>query len=277
MLWKLVAGTGCVVMAVGLGASAAPASRPVPSPAEDTCEEVGRSEPTGNLNKTTVPPDGSEVEPGTPIEVTLEWDASDLRGALLHKALDCVWVDGRLAPPLSTEQRGAPNDGRFRHRYVVPPDLPAGSTVCDRGFISGPVGDDTFARHTSKKVCFTVKSPVPVIGPTPPAPPVSAPPASASGPPPPDRPAESVPDARAPLGPEVPGPPPVSAPLAAPAVAPAPPALAPVSSPLAPAPPVLPTTGGDARRLIAAAGADLTFAGLALIGGARRRARRSSP
>ena len=51
MLWKLVAGTGCVVMAAGLAASPASASRPVPSPAEDTCEEVGRSEPTGDLNK----------------------------------------------------------------------------------------------------------------------------------------------------------------------------------------------------------------------------------
>ena len=277
MLRKLVAGVGCALMAAGLAAGAAlaavaPSAR-VPSPAEETCEEVGQGEPTGKLHKTTVPPDGSEVEPASPIEVTLEWDASALEGALLHKALDCVWVDGRLVPQLSVEQRNAPNDGRFLHRYVVPADLPAGSKVCDRGFVSGGMTGDTFSRHKSKEVCFTVKPPLPATVPAPltPAPLTPAP----LTPAPPDRPAEPVPDAsRATLGaPETPEPTPAPPLQAAPAVTPAPPAP---PAPRSPLQPVLPQTGGRGRPLLVAAGADLAFAGLALIAGARRRLHCSS-
>jgi hypothetical protein len=156
-----------------------------PGGVAEMCPEVLKGAPSGELKKETDPPDGSEVRGGDVIKVKLLWDETRYDGPKLHKALDCVTLDGDLAPDLSVEERDAANDGVFEHSYTVPKGLPEGTVVCDRGFVSGPGREEEFKRAKSNKVCFPVVAPSagesapPAPPPTPPAP---APPPIAAGP-----------------------------------------------------------------------------------------------
>jgi hypothetical protein len=111
------------------------------------------------------------VAAGQDIAVDITWRLSDWTSPVLHKALDCVYVNGRYVPELSGGVRLPPNDGHFGYRYVVP-DVPPGSTICDQGFVSGPNGFEDYAREVSNVVCFPVAQPAP-----PPPSPAPAPPA----------------------------------------------------------------------------------------------------
>ncbi len=93
-------------------------------------------------------------------------------GPDLHKAVDCVYINGLLAPELSGGERPTPNDGHFAFHYFVPLDVPPGSEICDQGFVSGPSGWEDYARSVSNVVCFPV-----VVPPPPPPPCCEAPPA----------------------------------------------------------------------------------------------------
>ncbi len=210
-----------------------------PGGVTDTCPEILVGTPTGGIEKVTEPADGSEVRPGDVVFVTLIWETSTFTGPVLHKALDCVTIDGAPADELSTQERDTANDGSFEHRFTVPGDLPDGARLCDRGFVSGPAGDG-FDRQKSNDVCFIVRSDQPVAGPAPavtliptetPVSPTS--PTSPTSPASPDSPAADAPDgpdaaSGAPeaglTAPEVtPGPGPATAtPFAAPVAGPAP-------------------------------------------------------
>ncbi|MDQ3944411.1 MAG: hypothetical protein M3357_04535 [Actinomycetota bacterium] len=171
MFLRLMAAAGCVLAGVALPVLEAEAQR-APSPLADTCEEAARGEPTGPARKSTVPPDGSTVQPGEAVEVAITWPPETFAGDAVHKVLDCVTVGGALSPELSAEERNADNDGVFQHRFVVPADAGPGTIVCDRGFVSGPGATGIFARHKTNEVCMTV-APSPEATPAhPPAAPV---------------------------------------------------------------------------------------------------------
>ena len=127
-----------------------------PGELTDTCPEVLAGTPTGGLEKVTDPPDGSEIRRGALVVVTLRWDRATFAGTGLHKALDCVTVDGAPADRLSVQERDTANDGIFETRFTVPDDLADGTRLCDRGFVSGPGPGNTFERLKSNDVCFTI-------------------------------------------------------------------------------------------------------------------------
>ena len=133
----------------------------------DTCPEVLAGPPTGGLKKVTVPVDGSEVRRGDVVAVTLRWDTTTFTSPVLHKALDCVTIDGALVDRLSSQERDTANDGRFETHFTVPGDLADGTRLCDRGFVSGPGNDNGFAREKSNDVCFTVRGDIPATVPAP--------------------------------------------------------------------------------------------------------------
>ena len=108
------------------------------------------------LHKETTPPPGTPVQPGDAIVVEITWRLTDWVAPDLHKALDCVSIDNRYVPELSGGERPTPNDGHFSWRYVVPAGLPAGATICDQGFVSGPTGEEEYGREISNVVCFPV-------------------------------------------------------------------------------------------------------------------------
>ena len=79
-----------------------------PGGVSDTCPEVVAGAPTGGVEKVTVPVDGSEVRRGAVVAVTLRWDVTTFTSPVLHKALDCVTVDGALAAQPRSRLRWAP-------------------------------------------------------------------------------------------------------------------------------------------------------------------------
>ena len=138
-----------------------------PGGVSDTCPEVLAGPPTGGVAKVTDPVDGSEVRRGAVVAVTLLWDVTTFTSPVLHKALDCVTVDGALADQLGFQERDTANDGSFETQFTVPGDLADGTRLCDRGFVSGPGNDDGFAREKSNDVCFTVRGDMPATAPAP--------------------------------------------------------------------------------------------------------------
>jgi len=163
-----------------MGAAGATPSHPGGVP--DTCPEVLAGVPTGGLQKLTSPPAGSAVSRGMGVEVRLRWDPARFATPLLHKTLDCVTVNGQPVDDLSLQERDTPNDGEFTTRMTVPAGLVDGTELCDRGFVSGPAPDATFAREKSNDVCFTVRGDIPLV--TMPAPSAALTPSSAESPPP---------------------------------------------------------------------------------------------
>jgi LPXTG-motif cell wall-anchored protein len=204
------------------------------------------------------------VHGGDVIKVRLRWDESHFDGPTLHKALDCVTVDGDLAPDLSVEERDTANDGEFEHSYTVPKGLPEGTRVCDRGFISGPGRDkDKFYRKKSNVVCFPVAGPTAGESGPSPAPPPSAP----TPPPPVEQPPAPPPIGAGPAGGPVP--PRLSAETPLPAAGQA---VQPGPQPAA----TLPRTGSDSHLLVlVAAGALLSGALSAAARGPRPASRLS--
>ena len=140
------------------------------------CENSDLADSYFSLHKTTSPRPGTPVRPGDEILVDITWDVWNCIGPDVHKALDCVYINGVFVPELSGGERPTPNDGHFGFSYFVPLDVPPGSEICDQGFVSGPQGWEEYGRAVSNVVCF------PVDVPPPPPPP---PPSSCCAPPPP--------------------------------------------------------------------------------------------
>src|SRR5581483_1135792 len=311
MLRKLAAGTGAALVAAGLAATPAVATR-LPNTPEESCGDVPHAEQNG-LVKVTTPADGSPVDPGDTIDVTLKWSDGLLDVAVLDRALDCVEIDGSPAPGLSLDEQEVPDRSPITHRYRIPSGLAPGTRVCDQGFLFGPPAEVP-QRLASNRVCFTVGPPASIPPTTPPGGPAvpagggpggvtppspspgptqpeapgpggsGLPPSGGSGPGGPGSPGPGLPPGG---GGQVPsadtsatGPPPLSPPATAPAAPPAAStrpaeaARAPAGAP-AEAQPNLPRTGRDDRPLAVAGGANLIAAGLALIAGARHRRQRA--
>jgi hypothetical protein len=162
----------------------APAPPPPPPPAVNGsiygCENTDLPGTALALNKTTTPPEGTPVAPGDEVLVDITWRVSDWVAPDLHKALDCVYINGRYVPGLSGGERETANDGHFAYHYVVPGDAPVGGTICDQGFVSGPNGAEEYFREVSNVVCF----PICASTPPPPPPPVVETTTTTTAPPP---------------------------------------------------------------------------------------------
>ena len=163
----LLLGTGLGIAGAESGASAE-GTHSHPGGIPETCPEVLHAS-GGGLSKTTDPPGGAAVHPGQTVTVTLRWDRHDFPDAHLHKALDCVTLDGRLLEAQSVLERDTANDGVFEYSYTVPEAARAGSALCDRGFVSGPSSgrDGAFRREPSDLVCQHVEPAAAVIAPGP--------------------------------------------------------------------------------------------------------------
>ena len=141
-----------------------PPSPPPPPPLFEPIYGCENSDLAGthlSLHKTTTPPPGTPVRPGDEILVDITWSVWDWIGPDLHKALDCVYINGVFVPELSGGERPTPNDGHFGFHYFVPLDVPPGSEICDQGFVSGPSGWEEYDRAVSNVVCFPVDVPPP--------------------------------------------------------------------------------------------------------------------
>ncbi len=156
----------CGQPACGQGPLAPPPPPPPPPLFEPIygCENSDLAGTGLSLHKTTTPPPGTPVRPGDEILVDITWSVWDWIGPDLHKALDCVYINGVFVPELSGGERPTPNDGHFGFHYFVPLDVPPGSEICDQGFVSGPNGWEEYGRAVSNVVCF----PVDVTPPPPP-------------------------------------------------------------------------------------------------------------
>jgi hypothetical protein len=219
-----------------------------------TCERILGQPATGGLDTQTNPPAGSDVSPGDTIEVTLTWSPDAWSGDSLHKAINCVTVNGAFTMGLSVEEKPTANDGEFSAAYTIPDNAAEGCQVCDQGFVSGDSSGGSFGQERSDQVCFKVRAAATSSGTSPaPAPAAPAP-----------APATPAPVPAVVLGEQL------AAPAPAPRVAAE---VAPVAA--APVPQVLgdtlPRTGQETRRgPVLMAGIGLMFGGLGLIGGNRR-------
>jgi len=135
------------------------------------CENTHLAGTVLAVDKTTTPPEGAPVAPGDEILVDLTWRVSDFVAPVLHKALDCIYINGAFVPPISLGARDIANVGHFAFRYVVPLDAPLGGTICDQGFVSGPTPYEEYGREISNVVCFPICA-CPEQLPPPAAPPV---------------------------------------------------------------------------------------------------------
>jgi hypothetical protein len=189
MHWRVVLLVVAAMTVTGGASASAHESHPEGAAA---CSEILQGTTTGGLEAATTPPEGSKVQPGGVVEVTLRWDPDEFDGDELHVALHCVTVDGVLAEALSALDRDGANDGKFAHSFTVPAGLPDGTKVCDRGYVSSEGDgedsdtdsrDEDSERVKSTEVCFQVISPAPEVpAVTAPAP---APPAPSTAPSPP--------------------------------------------------------------------------------------------
>ena len=228
-----------------------------------TCERIIRHRDSGGVEKTTVPAPGSRVQPGDVIKVRLTWESAKWDGSRLHKAIDCVAINGVLDMKLTVEEKPASNDGVFEHELTVPDGLAAGTEICDQGFIAGDSPGGEFKQDTSDVVCFTV-GPAPDQGGTSPtttsttAPPTS-PPTTATTAPPLVQGEQERKEAAPPAPPLVQ------------AGSPAPPAVAPAPAPKSAPQPELAITGAvGMRALVITSGLGMTLGGLGLMGSVRQ-------
>lgn len=218
---------------------------------------------SGDVKLTADVPDRATVAPGQDITVRLAWDPKAWSGDELDMALACVRVKGGLDSDLSEQERPSANDGTFEYRLHVPDNIKPDCDICVQGFLAGMSADGGPAQVGSNEQCFMSGTPGPPEKAAPPAP---TPPAPAPAAPTPVAPAPAAPvPPRAPA--EVPAEV-AGSNVSRPAPAPAPaPEVAPVGE--------LPRTGPTATRLgTAGGGLTLALGGLAVIGGAGRRARR---
>lgn len=120
----------------------------------DTCDEVYGRKAIGDLDKTTDPVAGTEVPPGQPVEITLQWPNGMVAGTRAHRVLECLSVDGH-APQVWAARQFTTDQGMVTLDVEVPDGLSAKSTVCSQSFLKtqGSFGPVT---RWSEKTCFPI-------------------------------------------------------------------------------------------------------------------------
>lgn len=107
---------------------------------------------------------------GATVAVTISWDPRTFSGSNVDQVRDCVYLSTHpwkshygsgkdLGSPSDTELKPAPNNGTFT-TFLTITESP-GTTVCDRGRVSGtPVpGTGNTGTEKSAQLCFTVQMP----------------------------------------------------------------------------------------------------------------------
>jgi hypothetical protein len=148
-----MAATACSAIVVPVILSPAAAWAEAPNP--DACRGLYNGNPPGSLVMTTIPSSGTVLRPGDEVEVTATWDTADWPRPVLHKALDCLLVDGTVDYDHSSQEKPTDNDGLYRYRFTVPAG--AKSRICDRVRLSGRlVEDGDLVVQKSNAICFSV-------------------------------------------------------------------------------------------------------------------------
>ena len=127
---------------------------------------------TQNYSTTDASTQGTEfgVIQGATVAVTISWDARTFSGGTVDQVRDCVYSsrdpwkshDGSgkdLGTSSDTRLKPAPNNGTFT-TFLTVTESP-GTTVCDRGSVSGtPVpGTGNAGTENTAQLCFTVQMP----------------------------------------------------------------------------------------------------------------------
>ncbi len=113
------------------------------------------------------------VSQGATLAVSITWDPSTFKGNNVDRVRDCVYSRstswwspyglGRVSgTPRDASLERPPNNGTFDTSYTI--TQRPGTTVCDRGQVSGePAGDTLFPvlpiTEQSAQLCFTVEMP----------------------------------------------------------------------------------------------------------------------
>jgi len=262
------------------------------------CAAAFAAAPASTLAYTTVPA-ARLAQPGQTVELSARWDPAAWDG--LTSAEACVSLNDAFDDALGALEAAPADNGAFDHSFVVPQDVPDGSTICARIRLAGdPAGAATDAVWVTQTHCFEVDTSVDDVAPpgdttpttssptttstttsttSPPVQPAISPgPVSDTPPATAPPPGPGSPEAFSPGGggaapgapvdrPEVP---PVGA-------APAPPQTAATSATGPTPPPVLPATGFTSVRLLHAGERSLSvgLALLVLFGRPRRRPSRA--
>jgi hypothetical protein len=137
---------------LGLGVAAGPASAAV----DEYCLPVLGDPANGSLQITTTPAAGSNVEPGSSIDVTGSWDAHDFEET--DRFVVCGTVDGSFVEAMSLQDKSLDNDGQQSATIAVPASVASGSDVCLYGVVKGrlitPGPDVTNHLMVSEPTCF---------------------------------------------------------------------------------------------------------------------------
>jgi hypothetical protein len=110
------------------------------------------------------------VNQGAKLAVTITWDHHTFSGSNVDQVWDCVYSSTspwsspygsgtNLGTPPDSVLKPAPNSGTFTTSYTI--NQTVGTTVCDRGRVSGmPVGGTgNDGTEKSAQLCFTVEMP----------------------------------------------------------------------------------------------------------------------
>ena len=149
-------GIAAVSVAVA-GGTAAPASgqrhEPVPQlpkpPAASACavafDEQAFSEASSE----------GQVKIGDPLSIDVTWSRDWKEGAMVE-VLACTAVNGVFRDDVSDWEPAVENDGLFVHDFVVPVDVAASDTICERTIVIGQSPSGAAKAERSDADCFTV-------------------------------------------------------------------------------------------------------------------------
>jgi hypothetical protein len=127
------------------------------------CAAAFTAAPAAPLDYTTVPA-ARLAQIGQTVELSGRWDPSAWDG--LTSAEACVQLNDAFDDALGTVTAAPANTGAFDHSFVVPVDVPDGSTICTRIRLAGdPAGPATEAVWVSKTHCFEIDTSVDDVAP----------------------------------------------------------------------------------------------------------------
>lgn len=127
------------------------------------CTAAFSAAPAAQLDYTTVPA-ARLAQLGETVQLSGRWDPAAWDG--LTSAVACVQLNDANDSALGTVVAAPADTGAFDHSFVVPEDVPAGSTVCARIRLAGdPAGPATEAVWVSKTHCFEVDTSVDDVAP----------------------------------------------------------------------------------------------------------------
>lgn len=121
--------SGLTALGIGLGASPASAAP------DEYCLPVLGDPANGSLQITTNPAAGSDVEPGSSIEVNGTWNHNDFDET--DRFVVCGTINGNFSDAISLQDKSLDNDGQQSATIIVPASTAPGSDICLFGVVKG--------------------------------------------------------------------------------------------------------------------------------------------